>query len=48
MEKRKGMSETNKMMLESSPDLKEYYNPEKDEIEFWRMAKDEEKEKRGN
>ena len=35
-EYQKGMSETNKMILESSPELKEFYNPEKDEIEFWR------------
>ena len=35
-EYRKGMSSTNKMILESSPELKEFYNPEKDEIEFWR------------
>ena len=35
-EKRKGMSDTNKLILESSPELKEFYNPEKDEIEFWR------------
>ncbi len=35
-ERHKGMSETNKMILESNPDLKELYNPEKDEIEFWR------------
>ena len=35
-EHRKGMSETNKMILENDPKLKEFYNPEKDEIEFWR------------
>ncbi len=35
-DKRKGMSETNKMILEGNPELKEFYNPEKDEIEFWR------------
>lgn len=35
-EVRKGMSITNKMILEGNPELKEFYNPEKDEIEFWR------------
>ena len=35
-EQRKGMSAHNKMVLEMSPELKELYNPEKDEIEFWR------------
>ena len=45
-EKRKGMSDTNRMILAGSPELREYYNPEKDEIEFWRMAKDREKEKK--
>ncbi len=35
-EHRKGMSSTNKIILEGSPELKEFYNPEKDEIEFWR------------
>lgn len=35
-EKRKGISDTNKMILENSPELREFYNPEKDEIEFWR------------
>lgn len=39
-EKKKGMSDTNKMILESSPELKEYYDPEKDEIEFWRYHQD--------
>ena len=38
-EKKKGMSDTNKLILESSPELKEFYNPEKDEIEFWRRSK---------
>ena len=42
---KKGMSETNKMILENSPDLKEYYNEEKDEIEFWRYHKDKDKQK---
>ena len=35
-EYKKGMSNTNRMILENSPGLKELYNPEKDEIEFWR------------
>lgn len=35
-ESRKGMSGINKILLESNPELKEFYNPEKDEIEFWR------------
>ena len=35
-EYRKGMSSTNKIILESNPELKKLYNPEKDEIEFWR------------
>lgn len=35
-ERRKGMSDTNRMILENSPELKELYNAEKDEIEFWR------------
>lgn len=35
-EKRKGVSDINKILLENNPDLKEFYNPEKDEIEFWR------------
>ncbi len=35
-EYRRGMSVTNKIILESNPGLKEFYNPEKDEIEFWR------------
>lgn len=39
-EKKKGMSDTNKMILENSPELKEYYNPEKDEIEFWKYHQD--------
>lgn len=38
-EKKKGMSDTNKLILESSPELKEFYNSEKDEIEFWRKNK---------
>lgn len=42
---KKGMSETNKMILESSPDFKEYYNEEKDEIEFWRYHQDQDKKK---
>ena len=42
---KKGMSETNKMILESSPDFKEYYNEEKDEIEFWRYNQDQDKKK---
>lgn len=42
---KKGMSETNRMILESSPDFKEYYNEEKDEIEFWRYHKDQDKQK---
>ena len=33
---RKGISDMNRMILESSPELKEFYNSEKDEIEFWR------------
>lgn len=36
-EKRKGMSDVNRIMLENSPELKEFYNLEKDEIEFWRQ-----------
>ncbi len=42
---KKGMSETNKMILESSPDFKEYYNEEKDEIEFWRYNQDQDNKK---
>lgn len=38
-EKKKGISDTNKLILENSPELKEFYNPEKDEIEFWRRNK---------
>lgn len=37
-ESRKGMSAHNKMVLEMSPELKELYNPDKDEIEFWRKG----------
>lgn len=37
---KKGMSDTNKMILESLPDLQTYYNSEKDEIEFWRYDED--------
>lgn len=44
-EKRKGMSAVNKMLLENNPGLAEYYNAEKDEIEFWRMREDEAKKK---
>ena len=40
---KKGMSDTNQMILENSPDLKEYYNEEKDEIEFWRYNQDKDK-----
>ena len=36
-ERRKGMSDINKMLLENNPKLKELYNAEKDEIEFWRQ-----------
>lgn len=39
------MSDTNKMILESLPDLHEYYNEEKDEIEFWRYHQDKDKQK---
>ncbi|PIR41757.1 MAG: four helix bundle protein [Candidatus Yanofskybacteria bacterium CG10_big_fil_rev_8_21_14_0_10_37_15] len=35
-EYRKGMSDINKMLLDSHPEWKELYNAEKDEIEFWR------------
>ncbi len=35
-EYRKGISNINKILLESNPELKEFYNPEKDEIEFWK------------
>ena len=35
-EYRKGMSDINKMLLEGHPEWREFYNPEKDEIEFWR------------
>src|SRR3989338_7585115 len=35
-EYRKGMSDMNKMLLDDNPEWKELYNPEKDEIEFWR------------
>lgn len=38
-EYRKGMSDTNKMILEQSPELREFYNEEKDEIEFWRIKR---------
>ncbi|MBI4117334.1 MAG: four helix bundle protein [Parcubacteria group bacterium] len=40
-EYRRGMSETNKIILENSPEMKEYYNTEKDEIEFWRYHEDQ-------
>ena len=33
---RKGMSDINRLILESNPELREFYNSEKDEIEFWR------------
>ena len=42
---RKGMSETNRKILETSPELKEYYNVERDEIEFWRLARDRQEKK---
>lgn len=42
-EKRKGMSDTTKMILENNPKLKEFYNPEKDEIEFWRYHQEKDK-----
>ena len=42
---KKRMSDTNKMLLEKSPDLQEYYNQEKDEIEFWRYHADKDKQK---
>ena len=42
-ERRKGMSDTNKLILASQPELKEYYNPEKDEIEFWRYHQEKDK-----
>lgn len=38
-EKRRSMSDMNKMILEGSPELKKLYNPEKDKIEFWRSQK---------
>lgn len=38
-EYRKGMSDTNKIILEQSPELREFYNKEKDEIEFWRIKR---------
>lgn len=40
---KKGMSATNKLLLENSPHLREFYNEEKDEIEFWRYSKKEDK-----
>ncbi|OGN27723.1 MAG: hypothetical protein A2941_02495 [Candidatus Yanofskybacteria bacterium RIFCSPLOWO2_01_FULL_49_17] len=40
-EYKKGMSDVNKMTLERMPEMKEYYNAEKDEIEWWRKAEDE-------
>ena len=43
-----GMSDTNKMLLEKSPELQEYYNQEKDEIEFWRYNQDKDKNKDEN
>ena len=42
-ERRKGMSDTNKLILASQPELKEYYNPERDEIEFWRYHQEKDK-----
>ena len=42
---KKGMSDTNTMLLKESPELREYYNAEKDEIEFWRYYQDKNKEK---
>ena len=47
-EKRKGVSAVNRMILERSPELEKYYNTEKDEIEFWRMAEDKAKNKGEN
>lgn len=35
-EHKKGMSGLNKMLIDSNPGLLDLYNPEKDEIEFWR------------
>lgn len=43
--KKKGMSATNKLILENSPDLQQYYNLEKDEIEFWLYNQDKNKQK---
>ncbi len=42
---KKGISDMNKMILENQPELQEYYNPEKDEIEFWRYHKDKDNKK---
>ncbi len=36
---KKGISATNKLLLESQPDLRDIYNEEKDEIEFWRLKR---------
>jgi four helix bundle protein len=34
------MSDINKMLLDDHPEWRELYNPEKDEIEFWRKTGD--------
>ena len=39
-EYRKGMSDINKIIMENNPEYKNYYNAEKDAIEFWRIPKD--------
>ena len=46
-EYRKGASDINKMILENSPEMKKYYNPEKNEIEFWRYHEDQKNRENG-
>lgn len=41
----KKMPEYIKMLLEKNPEWREYYNEEKKEMEFWRMAEDKKKQK---
>ena len=39
-ESRKGMSDMNKLMIESNPEWMKYYDPEKDVIDFRKMSED--------
>lgn len=43
MSKFRKMPEHIKMLLEKNPEWREYYNEEKKEMEFWRMAEDKKK-----